>query len=522
MSVDGLYRRYGQRRASAAVEPAREAWNNLHPFVPKFPLPPALLDVEHPDFDLERTLHYLTEGIRELGWEVPKQVLTFTDVSVTVEQKDSYIPTYWSTLYHLLRKPYSAIREPTQQFTKIDRVSGYCKPGEMLLVLGPPGSGCSTLLRVLSGRRAGYNVSGNILYNGSPDYKNLHINLIGEDDQHLASLTVEQTLTFAAELCTALAAPTRQDLSREVKLTLHMLGLYRVKDTVVGDSLLRGVSGGEKKRVTIGEMALAGRRSRIMCMDGWSKGLDSAAALDICKAVRVVTNQMQQCTIMSQYQASVEMFDIFDNVLLMDMGRQVYFGPAKGALQYFDLLGLKCPPRRTIPDFLATVVDNAASLAAEGTSPPTTAEAFSAAFYASSAGREMQQEIEKSAQAESSAHAMCAEAKAATAADYATPFLYQLKLLVKRETVLILNNKPVFVYPRVMQSLFMSLVLGALFFDLPLDRGGAYSRSGLLFQSLMYIGMSAFSSLPSLLQQRTVFAKQRDAQFFHPMAWFEF
>lgn len=126
-----------------------------------------------------------------------------------------------------------------------------------------------------------------------------------------------------------------------------------MRKSVVGDPLLRGVSGGEKKRVTIGEMICS--RGRVLLADGYSKGLDSSAALDVAKAMRVMARVLHIPVIATQYQASQEIYEQFDKVLVMQDSRSVYFGPTAGALPYFESIGMFCPKRRSIPDFLGSL-----------------------------------------------------------------------------------------------------------------------------------------------------------------------
>lgn len=136
-------------------------------------------------------------------------------------------------------------------------------------------------------------------------------------------------------------------------LCFVFLRCTRVRDTFVGDSLLRGVSGGEKKRVTIGEMLAA--RSKVVLLDDYTRGLDAAAALDLIKTLRLAATVFGMTVIATQYQASQEVFEQFDNVLVLQEGRSVYFGPCSAAKLYFEAQGIVCPPSRTIPDFLSSL-----------------------------------------------------------------------------------------------------------------------------------------------------------------------
>ena len=249
------------------------------------------------------------------------------------------------------------------QHRLVDRLNGKAEVGEMVLVLGPPGSGVSSLLRVLSGRREkGMRVSGSLRYNGAEHAHGaarpppLKVAYVGEEDVHLPSLTVEKTFRVAAELSTEAGVPEREMRVRErVEAVLGILGLAKARDTVVGNALQRGVSGGERKRVSIGEALLS--QGEILAFDGWSRGLDSATALRIGKLLRALTNLSGTPCVSSLYQAGPELYGLFDKVLVMRKGEQLFFGNPADAVQYTASLCIPVPPRKTVPDFLSSLAE---------------------------------------------------------------------------------------------------------------------------------------------------------------------
>jgi ATP-binding cassette subfamily G (WHITE) protein 2 (SNQ2) len=250
---------------------------------------------------------------------------------------------------------------------------GVVKPGEMIrmfvlvtwcsewlnlrqVVLGSPGSGCSTLLKTLANQtKEYYAVSGEVHYDSlSPEELDKHfrgdVQYCPENDVHFPTLTVHQTLGFAA------AARTPQGGTFDnVTTTLStVFGLKHALDTPVGDAAIRGISGGEKKRVSIAE-ALASRA----CIGAWDKceilsslsfvninpsfsstrGLDASTALDFARALRIATDTFEQTTIVSIYQAAESLYRYFDKVCVIYAGRMAYFGPAGQARQYFMDMG---------------------------------------------------------------------------------------------------------------------------------------------------------------------------------------
>jgi ATP-binding cassette, subfamily G (WHITE), member 2, SNQ2 len=143
----------------------------------------------------------------------------------------------------------------------------------------------------------------------------------------------------------------------------------------VGNEWIRGLSGGERKRLTISEAMTA--RAAINCWDCTTRGLDAASALDYTRSLRIMSNTLHRTTIASFYQASEDMYSLFDKVLVLDKGVCVYFGPAATAKAYFEELGFECERRKSTPDFLTGITnpnERKIRKGAEDTIPKTAAE----------------------------------------------------------------------------------------------------------------------------------------------------
>ena len=219
-----------------------------------------------------------------------------------------------------------------------------------------------------------------------------------EDDIHFPTLTVEETIRFAAKTRTPHAragGESRDDYIEAITDALTtVFGLHDVRKTLVGDAGIRGISGGEKKRVSISE-ALA-CRSLINCWDGYAsppgivftvflificsstRGLDSSTALEFVQALRVGTDISRTTTVVTAYQASENVYDVFDKVCVIYDGRMVYYGPASLARQYFIDMGYEPANRQTTPDFLVAVTNPNARTTRKGYGShiPQTADEF--------------------------------------------------------------------------------------------------------------------------------------------------
>jgi len=174
---------------------------------------------------------------------------------------------------------------------------------------------------------------------------------IPEEDVHLPTLTVRQTIDFALQ-CKA-PKRYRQDILHYQEMFAKVFGISHVLDTLVGNEYIRGVSGGERKRISIVESLAA--NSSVVAWDNSTRGLDAASALDYARSLRIMTDTCGKATIVSLYQVSDSVYNLTDKVLLIDQGRMIFQGRAHLAKSYFESLGYECQERQTTSDFLTSV-----------------------------------------------------------------------------------------------------------------------------------------------------------------------
>lgn len=231
-------------------------------------------------------------------------------------------------------------------------LEGVVHSGEMLAVLGPPGSGCSTLLKTIAGDTHGFHVDGDatINYQGIRP-KEMRTAFKGEAiytaevDDHFPHLTVGDALYFAARARCPKNIPqgvSRKQYAEHLRdVTMAMLGISHTKNTKVGNDFVRGVSGGERKRVTIAEAALS--YSPLQSWDNSTRGLDSANALEFCRTLRTQADTMGCTSCVAIYQASQDAYDVIVSAPLEIMIQTDI--PHVGIRQ-------GCRPIRRTPNFL--------------------------------------------------------------------------------------------------------------------------------------------------------------------------
>ncbi|TYK03309.1 ABC transporter G family member 9-like [Cucumis melo var. makuwa] len=219
----------------------------------------------------------------------------------------------------------------------------------MLVILGPSGSGKSTLLTALSGRLGG-RLDGSITYNGklfSSEMKH-RIGFVTQDDILHPHLTVAETLVFTA-LLRLPNTLTKQEKLAEVEITISQLGLTRCKSTIVGSPVLRGVSGGERKRVCIGQEMLI--NPSLMFLDEPTSGLDSTTAQTIVTMMGEFAKG-GRTVVMTVHQPSSRLFYLFHKLLLLLEGNAVYFGKGSEVMDYFSTIGYSPSVPMNPSDFL--------------------------------------------------------------------------------------------------------------------------------------------------------------------------
>lgn len=325
-----------------------------------------------------------------------------------------------------------------------------------------------------------------------------------EVDVHFPMLTVGDTLTFAAQARAPRHLPTGVDhttYSQHLRdVTMAMFGISHTVNTRVGNEYVRGVSGGERKRVTISEAALS--RAPLQCWDNSTRGLDSANAVEFCKTLRTQTELFGTTACVSIYQAPQTAYDFFDKALVLYDGRQIFFGRADAAKQYFVNLGFECPARQTTPDFLTSMTSSLERVVRPGFEgrAPRTPDEFAQAWKNSAEYKALQAEIEEY-KTEHPLNGPDAEAFRASKrqqqaksqrakSPYTLSYSQQVKLCLWRGWQR-LKGDPSLTLGALIGNFIMALIIGSVFYNLQDYTSSFFQRGALLFFACL---MNAFAS----------------------------
>ncbi|CAI7902719.1 unnamed protein product [Closterium sp. NIES-53] len=500
-----------------------------------------------------------------VGLSVPSVEVRFEDVHV---EAGVYVGTRaLPTLLNFTRNSFAAALQSLgvaldarRPYPILHGCSGVLRPGRMTLLLGPPGAGKSTLMQALAGcPDKSLKVSGSVTYNGHalnefvPERTAVYV---PQNDEHIGEMTVRETLDFSARLQ---GPGLRKDLVAELEkretekgivpdptmdaimkamalegnptnvitdYVLKILGLDMCADTVVGNNMLRGISGGQKKRVTTG-VSLVGPK-QVLLMDEISTGLDSSTTFLITRCLRHLTHLHAATTLVALLQPAPETYELFDDVLLLSEGHVVFHGPREHVLPFFSRLGFGCPARKGEADFLQEVTSLKdqgqywmGAVGADGfvggKSEPyhyVSVQAFEAAFKETQIGKATAAHLSVPFPKEKSPPGALAHKR------HALPTSEMFRAVFAREYLLMQRNSILYA-AQTIQIILIALVTMTVFFRTTLTvslQDGNYYLGAMFFGVVMML-FNGFTELPLVNFRLPIFYRQRDAFLYPAWAW---
>ncbi|KAH7834972.1 hypothetical protein Vadar_021552 [Vaccinium darrowii] len=505
--------------------------------------------IEHIENDNLRLLQKMRKRIDKVGVELPRVVVAYKNLRVEAEcevVRGKPLPTLWNSLKSFVSDCTKLLGLKSQEakINIIDDFSGIIKPGRITLLLGPPGCGKSTLLKALSGNLdKSVKVAGEVFYNGYkleefiPQKTSAYIS---QNDLHIPEMTVRESLDFSAR-CQGVGS--RADIMVEVsrrekhaqvvpdldtdtymkaisiegqKTTLQtdyilkILGLDICADTLVGDAMRRGISGGQKKRLTTGEMIIG--PTKALFMDEISNGLDSSTTYQVVSCLQQLAHITDATILVALLQPAPETFDLFDDIILMAEGKTVYHGPRSHILEFFGDCGFRCPERKGVADFVQEVISRKDQARywhqGEQSCSYISVDMFSRKFKESIYGKQLGEEL-------SQPFIKSHDKNAISFSMYSLSKWELFRACMSREYLLMRRNSFVYVFKSIQlvitASITMSLFLRS---GTGVDVIHANHYMGALYFGLIVLFFDGFPELPMTVERLAVFYKQRDLCFY--------
>ncbi|CAK9172271.1 unnamed protein product [Ilex paraguariensis] len=503
------------------------------------------------DDDWEKFFDRMRRRLDRVDLEFPKIEVRFQHLTVESfvhvgSRALPTIPNFISNMTEALLRQLRIYHVQRRKLTILDHISGIIRPSRLTLLLGPPSSGKTTLLLALAGRLGSdLQMSGKITYNGHslnefvPQRTSAYVS---QQDCHVAEMTVRETLDFSAR-CQGVGYKYDMllELSRREKIAgikpdedldifmkalalegidgrivveyiLKILGLDLCADTLVGDEMLKGISGGQKKRLTTGELLVA--PSRVLFMDEISNGLDSSTTYQIIKYLRHSTRALDGTTVISLLQPPPETYELFDDIILLCEGQIVYQGSRDAALDFFAFMGFHCPERKNAADFLQEVISkkDQEQYWANPDCPYRYIPAvkFAEAFRSHRTGKNLSEDLDVPYDKRYNHPA------ALSTSQYGVKRRELLKTNFDWQLLLMKRNLFIYIF-KFIQLLLVALITMSVFFRTTLhhntlDDGGLYL--GELYFSTVIVLFNGFTEVSMLVAKLRVIYKHRDLRFY--------
>ncbi|KAJ2579605.1 hypothetical protein GGH95_003018, partial [Coemansia sp. RSA 1836] len=430
----------------------------------------------------------MTEGI-----QTPRRALP---LGATAGAGQSDVILRWDDLNYEVK---TKVGKTEEWRSILSGITGEARAGEAIAIIGSSGAGKTTLLNALSGRIVGGRLSGQILFRGAKRHPGSFKRVtayVQQDDLMHPLLTVQETLSYASKLRLPNSQYTPERKTERVNTVIRQLRLEAARNTKIGDAATRGVSGGERKRVSIGTELLTD--PRLLFLDEPTSGLDSNSSELVVELVKKISVDQGIATLMTIHQPSARIFNIFDKVILLSQGRIVYFGPTATAIEYFAGIGYQCPMHENPADYFIDLMtldyrsDDA--LARSKAQVKELADKF--------AEREAQLTTYSNSEKPSSASGKGVE----LSGELDLPrnnWFSEYSTLARRDWTNALRNVP-FLMGQITQSVFMALLIGFMFFYLKMDSVSVQNRLGVLF----IVAVNA--TFPIVMPFLTLYYKERD------------
>ncbi|MEW5304769.1 MAG: hypothetical protein WDW36_007357 [Sanguina aurantia] len=463
--------------------------------------------------------HKVDFGLAQMGGEAPRMQIVFRDLVYKVQVKEK-------------GKKGLVTREILRG------LNGVIQPSRATAVMGASGAGKTTLLNILAGHVGGAaSVTGSISVNGetvTPERMRLISGFVHQEDVILETMTVREALLFAAMLKLPGSMPTREKLGRALDIA-EMLNLKKSLDSIVGNSLIQGISGGEKRRLSLGMEMIT--NPSILYLDEPTSGLDTYTSYKVAKILSSVSHRHHRTVVCTIHQPSSDIFHEFDDLIVLAEGQILYQGLAEKMVEYFGSIGYVCPHYTNPADYLFMDILNTSTkgndaafdfMTRASAQDLVALEGHKARVKSAEEGRmsELVASWHKSAAGKDIAQ-MMADPKMLITTGISSQALQQQASIPLQFHLLALRSgknmwrNSLILKAKLAQTVFLSVIVALIFLHIKPDLVGVQDREG----SLFFIVVSGiFSSLTGTLTvfgaEKVVFTREYGSRMYSLFAFF--
>ena len=388
--------------------------------------------------------------------------------------------------------------------TLLNGISGEAKEGQILAVLGASGSGKSTLIDALANRIAKGSLKGSISLNGEILESRLLKSIsayVMQEDLLFPMLTVEETLNYAAELRLPGTLTAAKKKAR-VETLIDQLGLRRAAKTIIGDEAHRGVSGGERRRVSIGIDII--HDPILLFLDEPTSGLDSTSAFMVVKILQKIARR-GSVVIMSVHQPSYRIIGLLDHLIFLSRGQTVYSGSPDGLSPFFEEFGQPIPESENRCEFALDIIRNLENTPGGSKSLVE----FSKTWQNK---RAIKEPVERQMSIKEAITTSINRGKLVTGdgnslPKFMNPFWIETWVLTKR-AFKNTNRRPELFAFKMGSVLMTAIILGTIFWRLDQSPKGIQERLGFFAYASSSVYYTCADALPVFLQERLIFARE--------------
>ncbi|CAL5058890.1 unnamed protein product [Urochloa decumbens] len=386
--------------------------------------------------------------------------------------------------------------------TILHGVSGSARPGEVLAIMGPSGCGKTTLLDALAGRlEMNLRSKGDILINGRRQKLAFGTSAyVTQENVLMDTLTVREAIYYSAQIQLPDTMPVAEKLARADD-TIHEMGLMSSLDTRIGGRETKGISGGQRKRLSICLEILT--RPRLLFLDEPTSGLDSVASFHVMSRIADLAAREGMTIVAVVHQPCSEVFELFHGLCLLASGQTIYFGLAANAAEFFTSNGYPCPPMRNPSDhFLRTINRDFEMESGERTIPKPSAadeaiETLVNAYRSSSTSENAKKEM----------HDINEMGGVMIRRNQAS-FLTKVLVLTRRSFVNMYRDVGYY-WLRLGIYISISLCLGTIYYNFGYGYDSIRSRSSMLMFTGGLLTLMAIGGFPSFVEEMKIFRRER-------------